>query len=644
LSGNSSDQGGGALDGTFNNCIFSGNSANSDGGGAYWGTLENCILWGNSAYQGGGAAAATLNNCTLGGNLATGAYASGGGAKDAMLNNCIVYFNSAPNYPNYYSSTFNYSCTTPLPSGPGNIEANPAFVDTNGWSNLHLQSNSLCIDAGNNAYAPGSTDLDGNPRIVGGMVDMGAYEFQSSTGTRYVNLSNPTPTPPYTTWATAAINIQDAVDAAVAGDQIMVTNGLYAAGGRAVYGSMTNRVAIDKAVAVRSVDGPLVTLIQGQAAPGTTNGDGAIRCVYLGTNAVLSGFTLTNGHTRTAGDYYKEHGGGGAWCESSGMLINCTLSGNSADYHGGGAYSGRLITCTLSGNSADRGGGTSVAALSNCILTGNSAVQGGGALDGAFTNCIFSGNSATDGGGASWGTLNNCTLSGNSATGSGGGAYNAALNNCIVYYNSARNGPNSYGSTFNYSCTTPLPSGTGNIATAPAYADTNGWSNLRLQSISPCINAGNNAYAPGSTDLDGRPRIVSGTVDMGAYEFQGTGSVISYAWLQQYGLPTDGSADYADPDHDGLNNWQEWIAGTTPTNAASALRILSLSNGVSGTAARWSSVTNRTYSLERAANLGNVPAFGLVRSNLAGLDGSTTFTDTNATGPGPFFYRVRVEY
>src|ERR1039458_5747539 len=281
LSGNSSDQGGGALDGTFNNCIFSGNSANSDGGGAYWGTLENCILWGNSAYQGGGAAAATLNNCTLGGNLATGAYASGGGAKDAMLNNCIVYFNSAPNYPNYYSSTFNYSCTTPLPSGPGNIEANPAFVDTNGWSNLHLQSNSLCIDAGNNAYAPGSTDLDGNPRIVGGMVDMGAYEFQSSTGTRYVNLSNPTPTPPYTTWATAAINIQDAVDAAVAGDQIMVTNGLYATGGRAVYGAMTNRVGIDKAVTVRSVNGPLVTLIQGVAAPGTTNGDGAIRCVYL---------------------------------------------------------------------------------------------------------------------------------------------------------------------------------------------------------------------------------------------------------------------------------------------------------------------------------------------------------------------------
>src|SRR5207302_82755 len=83
-------------------------------------------------------------------------------------------------------------------------------------------------------------------------------------------------------------------DAAMAGDEVVVTNGIYAAGGRAVYGTMTNRVAVDKPLALRSVNGPQFTIIQGRWLPSTTNGDGAIRCAYLTNGASLSGFTVTN--------------------------------------------------------------------------------------------------------------------------------------------------------------------------------------------------------------------------------------------------------------------------------------------------------------------------------------------------------------
>jgi hypothetical protein len=116
--------------------------------------------------------------------------ASGGGAASCALNNCIVYFNTGEDGPNYISSALNYSCITPLPTnGVGNITNAPQFVDQ-ASGNLRLQSNSPCINAGLNVLAPAGLDLDGNPRIVGGTVDMGAYEYQSLSLINFAVVAN----------------------------------------------------------------------------------------------------------------------------------------------------------------------------------------------------------------------------------------------------------------------------------------------------------------------------------------------------------------------------------------------------------------------------------------------------------------------
>src|SRR5512144_1832806 len=78
--------------------------------------------------------------------------------------------------------------------------------------------------------------------------------------TRYVWQGRSSPGPPYTNWITAGTNIQNAVDAASAGDEIVVTNGIYASGSRATSGDLRpNRLSVTKSVIVRSVNGQQFT-------------------------------------------------------------------------------------------------------------------------------------------------------------------------------------------------------------------------------------------------------------------------------------------------------------------------------------------------------------------------------------------------
>jgi len=197
FAGNSAENGGGTYnrslyDGSsFSGCIFTGNSAESYGGGAfiYRGTIAliNCTFSGNTAE---------------GGNSLTCGFPSEPWNSSAVkIRNCIVWDGEDEIDNNDDSSiSINYSCIQggeasepPMPPWPwppsgnvGNIVDDPLFFNAYGADNIagteddnfRLMPNSPCIDMGSNDTDPAlpAKDLDGNPRIVDGTVDMGAYE------------------------------------------------------------------------------------------------------------------------------------------------------------------------------------------------------------------------------------------------------------------------------------------------------------------------------------------------------------------------------------------------------------------------------------------------------------------------------------
>jgi len=192
FSGNSAEYSGGMLNHynsspTLTNCTFSGNSA-SYGGGMYNNEsnppLTNCTFSGNSASQGGGmvnkSSSPTLSNCILWGDTASdGNEIALYGSSIINVNYCDVEGGQAAIYNDGTSSII---------WGDGNIEDDPLFIGPNGLDgipgtaddeedNVHLRGYSPCINAGDlGGDYIGQVDIDGQPRVAYGRVDMGADE------------------------------------------------------------------------------------------------------------------------------------------------------------------------------------------------------------------------------------------------------------------------------------------------------------------------------------------------------------------------------------------------------------------------------------------------------------------------------------
>ncbi len=226
-----------------------------------------------------------------------------------------------------------------------------------------------------------------------------------------------TPVFPYTNWVMAATNIQSAVDACVAGDEIQVTNGTYI---------LSSEIVVDKAVRIESVNGPDNTII---------DGGHSVRCLNLGSNAcVVSGFTIRNG-------FYIYGYGGGVYCANDlAVVTNCVLQGNLADSGGGGMSGGIARNCRFIDNYGGSwgGGGMQGGTARDCDFTGNQGDAYGGALYESFAiGCTISNNSAASGAGLAYGDARDCAFISNTADHDGGGMYMGAASNCVLRNNHA---------------------------------------------------------------------------------------------------------------------------------------------------------------------------------------------------------------
>ncbi len=383
--------------------------------------------------------------------------------------------------------------------------------------------------------------------------------------------------------------IQDAVDAAVNGDTIVVRPGMYA----------ENIDFSGKAITVRSELGARATFLDGNQAESVVkfkNGEGS--------DSVLDGFTLINGAAVDGGGIHchnsssptisnnvitgnradddgggifcydnsnplitgnKIYGntavddGGGIYCNKSSdpVIIENIVSANTADDYGGGKYcdnSGATIENNMISENMtnDDGGGifcdNSLPLIVNNKIFGNVAgavpsntPQGGGIYcrgnsDATLTNnTVYRNRAVDDGGGVffedSSPAITNCVIKGNTADDMAGGIWCGKnsmpeITNSVVWGNFASAEPDIYA----FSSSSPNITycdvqggwpGTGNINADPRFVQPhNRVGDFHLTYDSPCKNVGDNS-APNilTDDFEGDPRIVDGTIDIGADEF-----------------------------------------------------------------------------------------------------------------------------
>jgi hypothetical protein len=400
----------------------------------------------------------------------------------------------------------------PDPSGTGgNVSADPTLVNV-AAGDFHIQPGSPCRDAGDNAAAPEGTDIDGQPRIQGDRLDIGADESDGTAWNANPPVMHVLPggsdDADGRTWQTAKQNPQAAIDALVeSGGEVWV--------GAGTYGPHADGYAVITAP-------PFVSIYGGFAGDETAR---AQRDWYVNRSVVDGGGTYLGFHV--LGGYRAN--------TVDGFTVTNT------DNRGG--WAGAAIMCApLSGPT-----------VSHNILAGNrmgrtrpvypqgiaALAVGGPAL---ITDNVITDNISDASGIASYGgrpVFRNNTVVGNSG-GIGAALFVTAqipgtptfINNIFAFNTSGVNVAGSLAlPVFRNNCfyqngggfiNLPDPTGAdGNVSIDPRLADF-GMGDNHLTAGSPCIDAGEDVTgATEARDIDGESHSIGSHVDIGADEYSG---------------------------------------------------------------------------------------------------------------------------
>lgn len=307
-----------------------------------------------------------------------------------------------------------------------------------------------------------------------------------------------------------AATIQDALDAAIDGDEILVADETYA-------GASNRDLDFQgKAVLLKSENGPAACIIdceQGGRGFCFQNGEGEY--------SIVSGFTIRNGS-------HAEQGGGIMFRGASPTITDCVIEKCHAP-NGGGVYgtagNPRIQYCVIGENTATGEGGglyldQSAASVVGCAIMANSATDAAGGL-------LCTNGSAP--------AIINCTFRGNTGGQAGGlraqSSSSALVLNSIFWGNTAPRAPGLHAVgaseiTVNYSDieageggvivedTSTLNWGEKNINVDPTFA---GAGQYHLGPTSPCRDLNSLTWAP-TRDIDGDPRPWGKESDMGCDE------------------------------------------------------------------------------------------------------------------------------